>query len=96
MLLDSYDSLLLDLDGVVYRGGEAVVHAVESINRAAENLKIGYLTNNSSRTPLAIANQLRGYGLAATEEQIVGSARAGAKLLSTRIPRGSKVLVVGG
>ena len=96
MLLDSYDSLLLDLDGVVYRGGEAVVHAVESINRAEEKLKIGYVTNNSSRTPLAIANQLRGYGLAATEEQIVGSARAGAKLLSTRIPRGSKVLVVGG
>lgn len=96
MLLDSYDSLLLDLDGVVYRGGEAVVHAVDSINRASEKLKIGYVTNNSSRTPLAIAEQLRGFGLGATETQIVGSARAGAKLLSSRIPKGSKVLVVGG
>lgn len=96
MLLDSYDSLLLDLDGVVYRGGEAVVHAVDSINRAAQKLNVGYVTNNSSRTPEAIANQLSGYGINATSEQIVGSARAGAKLLATRIPAGSKVLVVGG
>jgi glycerol-1-phosphatase len=96
MLLDNYDSLLLDLDGVVYRGGEAVVHAVDSINEAAKHLKIGYVTNNSSRTPTAIADQLNGYGLRALEEQIVGSARAGAKLLLDRIPAGSKVLVVGG
>ena len=96
MLLDNYDSLLLDLDGVVYRGGEAVAHAVEAINKSAEILKIGYVTNNSSRTPKAIAEQLTGYGLAVSEEQIVGSARAGAKLLRERIAAGSKVLVVGG
>ena len=96
MLLDNYDSLLLDLDGVVYRGGEAVVHAVDAINRAALVLKIGYVTNNSSRTPAAIANQLQGFGLEVAEDQIVGSARAGAKLLSAKIPAGSKVLVVGG
>lgn len=96
MLLDNYDSLLLDLDGVVYRGGEAVSHAVEAINKAAGILRIGYVTNNSSRTPKAIAEQLNGYGLAVSEEQIVGSARAGAKLLRERIAAGAKVLVVGG
>jgi glycerol-1-phosphatase len=96
MLLDNYDSLLLDLDGVVYRGQSAVPHAVESINRAASTYKIGYVTNNSSRTPAAITAQLVSFGLDATEEQIVASARAGAKLLLDRIPAGSKVLVVGG
>ena len=96
MLLANYDSLLLDLDGVVYRGGEAVPHAVEAINSAAQRLKIGYVTNNSSRTPQAIAGQLNGFGLSVLEQQIVGSARAGAKLLLGRVPNGSKVLVVGG
>jgi glycerol-1-phosphatase len=96
MLLDRFDSVLLDLDGVVYRGGEAVSHAVESINRVAKQLKVGYVTNNSSRTPKAITDQLNGYGLSVTEEQIVGSARAGAKLLLERIAPGSRVLVVGG
>ena len=52
MLLDSFDSLLLDLDGVVYRGKQAIPGAVEAINRAqAEGKKIGYITNNASRTP---------------------------------------------
>ena len=96
MLLANYDSLLLDLDGVVYRGSNAVEHAVASIIRASERVKIGYVTNNSSRTPEAISSQLVGYGLPATSDQIVGSARAGAKLLSERIESGSKVLVVGG
>jgi glycerol-1-phosphatase len=96
MLLANYDSLLLDLDGVVYRGQAAVPNAVEAINRAASTHKIGYVTNNSSRTPSAITDQLIAFGLNASQAQIVGSARAGAKLLLDRIPKGSKVLVVGG
>lgn len=96
MLLDEFDSLLLDLDGVVYLGQQAVPNAVEAINRAQKSHVIGYITNNSSRTPMAIAEQLRGFGLDVDPGQIVGSARAGAKLLASRIPAGSKVLVVGG
>ncbi|PWL20267.1 MAG: haloacid dehalogenase [Candidatus Aquiluna sp. XM-24bin5] len=97
MLLDNFDSLLLDLDGVVYRGKEAIPGAVEAINRAQSlGKKIGYITNNASRTPSQIADQLRGFGLSLSDDDIVGSARAGAKLLAERIPPGSKVLVVGG
>lgn len=97
MLLDSFDSLLLDLDGVVYRGKQAIPGAVEAINRAQElGKKIGYITNNASRTPEQIADQLRGFGLGAEASQIVGSARAAAKVLSQKVPSGSKVLVVGG
>lgn len=96
MLLDSFDSLLLDLDGVVYKGQDPVVHAVQAINLAQQTTTIGYVTNNSSRTPAAIAQQLNGFGLSVHEDQIVGSARSGAKLLAERIPAGSKVLVIGG
>lgn len=96
-LIDSYDSVLLDLDGVVYLGAQAVPHAVESINRlSAEGLKVGYVTNNSSRKPEIIADQLAGFGLSVEPNQVIGSARAGAKMLAERVAPGSKVLVVGG
>lgn len=96
-LVDSYDSVLFDLDGVVYLGSKAIDFAVESINRVkAEGLKIGFVTNNSSRRPEVIADQLVGFGINTNPGEIIGSARAGAKMLSDRVSPGSKVLVVGG
>ena len=97
MLIDSFDSLLLDLDGVVYRGKKAIAGAVESITKAQQLGKsVGYITNNASRTPSQIAMQLRELGISVEDHQIIGSARAAAKLLAGKIPSGSKVLVVGG
>lgn len=96
-LVDQFDSVLFDLDGVVYLGSEAIPYAVETINRlSSEGMKVGYVTNNSSRRPEMIAEQLRSFGLMAEPGQIIGSARAGAKMLADRVPAGSKVLVVGG
>ena len=52
MLIDQFDSLLLDLDGVVYRGKKVISGAVEAISKAKQmNKKVGYITNNASRTP---------------------------------------------
>jgi len=97
VLIDSFDSLLLDLDGVVYRGKKAIAGAVESITKAQRLGKsVGYITNNASRTPSQIAMQLREFGISVEDHQIIGSARAAAKLLAGKIPSGSKVLVVGG
>lgn len=97
MLVSKYDSLLLDLDGVVYRGKQAIPFAVESIARAKElGLKVGYITNNASRTPSQIASQLRDFGIEVLDHEIIGSARAAAKLLAAKIEKGSRVLVVGG
>jgi HAD superfamily hydrolase (TIGR01450 family) len=97
VLIDSFDSLLLDLDGVVYRGKKAIAGAVESITKAQRLGKsVGYITNNASRTPSQIAMQLRELEISVEDHQIIGSARAAAKLLAGKIPSGSKVLVVGG
>jgi HAD superfamily hydrolase (TIGR01450 family) len=96
-LVDLFDSVLFDLDGVVYLGSEPIPFAVETINRlSSEGVKVGYVTNNSSRRPEVIADQLQGFGLLAEPGQVIGSARAGAKMLAERVPPGSKVLVVGG
>ena len=96
-LIDQFDSVLFDLDGVVYLGAKAVPHAIESINRLQSEGKIvGYVTNNSSRKPETIAEQLNGFGLSVEPKQVIGSARAGARMLAERVAPGSKVLVVGG
>lgn len=97
MLVDRFDSVLFDLDGVIYQGDRAIAGAVQSVNRVAEaGIKVGYITNNSSRRSETIAEQLSGFGIVTSADQIIGSARAGVKLLSNKIQAGQKVLVVGG
>jgi HAD superfamily hydrolase (TIGR01450 family) len=92
-----YDTLLADLDGVVYEGTQAIAGAVESINSLqSQGVAVGYVTNNSSRTPETIAQQLNAFGLSVQASEIIGSAQTGTELLATLIEPGSKVLVVGG
>jgi glycerol-1-phosphatase len=96
-VFDQFQTLLLDLDGVIYEGESAIVDSVESITSVRNSgIKVGYITNNSSRKPETIANQLRGFGLELSVEEVISSAQAGVELLSTMIQAGSKVLVVGG
>lgn len=94
--LDGVDLLLADLDGVVYTGGIAIPHAVDSINRAAQNARVGYVTNNAFRTPASVAEQLSSFGLNVRSDDIVTSPQAAVRLLAGLIPAGSTVLVVGG
>jgi HAD superfamily hydrolase (TIGR01457 family) len=92
-----YDTLLADLDGVVYEGKNAIEPAPSVIRGLQESgIKVGYVTNNSSRRPETVAEQLAGFGIPTRAEQVIGSAQAGVELLATLIPAGSKVLVVGG
>ena len=96
-VLDNFETLLLDLDGVIYEGGRTIVDAIESITALkAKGVQVGYVTNNASRTSEAIAKQLRDFGLELNAEDVITSAQAGALLLKNLVPQGSKVLVVGG
>ncbi|HEY4152794.1 MAG TPA: HAD-IIA family hydrolase, partial [Pseudolysinimonas sp.] len=94
--LDGVDLLLADLDGVVYAGAEALPYAVESINRAQRTMRVGYLTNNASRTDATVASHLNELGLTVAPEDVVTSPQAAMVLLSRLVPAGSKILVVGG
>jgi HAD superfamily hydrolase (TIGR01450 family) len=92
-----YDLLLADLDGVIYEGSVAIKNAVESINQIAkQKINIGYVTNNSSRKPETIVQQLLELGLTAKPEEIISSGQTAVELLQTKISAGAKVLVVGG
>jgi HAD superfamily hydrolase (TIGR01450 family) len=97
VLIDAFDTLLLDLDGVVYLGRQAIPGAPESLEEARRRgARLAYVTNNASRTPAAIAAHLRGLGAPATADDVVTSAQAAARVVAERVPPGSKVLVVGG
>lgn len=96
MPLDGVDVILADLDGVVYTGRNAIEHAVDSLNSAAETRRVGYITNNASRTAAAVAEQLSGFGLAVTADDVVTSPQAAVRLLATVVDPGATVLVVGG
>ncbi|WP_285706315.1 HAD-IIA family hydrolase [Microtetraspora sp. NBRC 16547] len=96
-LIDAYDTLLLDLDGVVYLGRHAVPGAPEALAAARDRgARLAFVTNNASRTPGAIAAHLSGLGVPATSDDVVSSAQAAARLVAERFPPGSPVLVVGG
>ncbi|MGW3349470.1 HAD-IIA family hydrolase [Nonomuraea rubra] len=97
MLIDGYDTLLLDLDGVVYLGSHAVPGAPAALEEAQRRgVRLAYVTNNASRTPAAISGHLRELGVPASAEDVVTSAQAAARLIAERVPPGAKVLVVGG
>src|SRR3984885_11875059 len=96
-LAQVYDVALLDLDGGVYLGDAAVPGPPQALAKAADaGMRLAYVTNNSSRTPSAIAAQVAGFGVPATAGDVVTSAQAAATLLAGRLAPGSAVLVVGG
>ena len=95
-LVDGYDLVILDLDGVVYLDTEPVPGAVDTVNRLHEIGKpLAYATNNAARRPEEVAAHLVQLGIPATADEIVTSPQAAAALLAERLPAGSAVLVVG-
>jgi HAD superfamily hydrolase (TIGR01450 family) len=93
MLVDRYDAVLFDLDGVLYRGGRAIAHAAEALARLRDLGKsVAFVTNNSSRSPDAVVERLASVGIAASADEVVTSALATADLLAGRGVREAFVL----
>lgn len=94
--LDGIDLVLADLDGVVYRGPDAIEFAIESLNAASEGARVGYITNNASRTDASVAEHLTSLGLTVAPEDVVTSPQAAMRVMKTLVPEGSTILVIGG
>ena len=93
-LWTAYDLALLDLDGVVYVGSEAVPGAADRLTAAASSgMHLAYVTNNASRTPSSVAEHLRALGVLAAAADVVTSAQAAARLLVDKLPPGAPVFV---
>lgn len=96
-LIDDYDALLVDLDGVVQLDAQPIDGAAEALARARRaGSHIVFLTNNAARTPADVVERLGRFGVAARVDEVMTSALATARLLHQRFPARSPVLVVGG
>lgn len=96
-LLYAYDVAVLDLDGVVYLGREAVPGATRALNHAqSEGMHLAFVTNNAARPPRVVGEHLRQLGVDAHDEDVVTSAQAAARLLAAQLDLGSTVFLLGG
>ena len=88
--------LLVDLDGVVYRGADPVpgVAAVLAA-RAAAGDDVVYVTNNSMHYRADYVTRLASMGAPITPETVVSSARATALFVAEQEPPLRRVLVLG-
>ncbi|AVT34005.1 HAD family hydrolase [Plantactinospora sp. BC1] len=95
-LVDAYDLVIFDLDGVVYLVDRPIETAVAAVGRLhAEGKPLAYATNNASRRADEVAALLTGMGLDVRPQEVLTSAAAAAELLAHRFPPDSPVLVVG-
>lgn len=96
-LNETYDTALLDLDGVVYVGGDAVPHASGALEEArGAGMHLAYVTNNANRPPAEVAAHLHRIGVPAQPSDVITSAQAAARLVAEEVPEGARVLCVGG
>lgn len=96
-LASGYAGLVCDLDGVVYRGPDAIDHAVDALEAVREQgARIVYATNNASRPPEKVAEHLRELGLTCEPGDVVNSSQAGAGIVAQLVEPGATVLAVGG
>ena len=96
-LVDAYDCAMLDLDGVVYVGREAVDGVPDVLRQAsAHGMSLAFVTNNAARPPGEVARHLQELGIDADQADVVTSAQAAAHEVAALVPAGSRVLVIGG
>lgn len=94
--MSRHDVLLVDLDGTVYRGPDAIDGAVEALEAArGAGAAISYVTNNASRSPSEVGEHLARLGLTLTDDDVVTSAQAAAAVLADQLDAGAVVLVLG-
>ncbi|WP_068258572.1 HAD-IIA family hydrolase [Janibacter limosus] len=93
-LAGRFAGLVCDLDGVVYAGDRAIAHAPETLS--ALNVPVVFATNNASRTPHDVGEHLRRLGVDTTDDAVLTSSQAAARVLARDLPSGSPVLAIGG
>jgi 4-nitrophenyl phosphatase len=92
----SVEAFIIDMDGVLYRGAEAIPEARPFL-AALDALEIPFMmaTNNSTQTPDEYVTKLAGMGIELRPDQVFTSALATADYLRASYPRGTTANVVG-
>ncbi len=95
-LIDSYDAILLDLDGVVYLGSTPIDSAVKTIKELQKRkVNIAVITNNGSVTSKSVSKWMKNFDLDIKPASIVTSSQTLCWYLQQNYQRNDVVLVVG-
>jgi len=93
----AFDVALLDLDGVVYVGPDAVPGVPDALTDARTmGMRLGFVANNAARTPEEVARHLSELGVPAESSDVITSAMAAATVVAEQFGAGARVLPVGG
>ena len=97
MKISQYRNLIIDMDGVLWRGNTALPGLEEFVS-TIRNTKIRMVlaTNNSSSTVDQYISKLKRMGVHVTPEEILTSAQATGSYLYKIAPKRSRVFVIGG
>lgn len=95
-MVDDYDVVLSDLDGVLYLGPFAVEGVVEAVRTLiGRGVRLAYITNNAARSTEVVAEHLNELGYGVRTDDVVASSQAAIALLRRELAPGSSVLVAG-
>jgi 4-nitrophenyl phosphatase len=96
MLPSHIKSLIIDMDGVVWRSDAPIGDLSAIFDRIrSRGLKFVFATNNSTKTSEQYVEKLREFGVDVEPWQVVTSSQAAAHAMAQRFPPGTKVFVIG-
>ena len=96
MLPSTIKALILDMDGVLWKGDAPIGDLSATFDRIRERgLKFMFATNNGTKTPEEYQKKLADLGVDVEAEQVVTSALGIAFMLERKFPRGTKIFMIG-
>jgi 4-nitrophenyl phosphatase len=96
MTLSNVKALILDMDGVLWRGNEAIGDLSAIFKQLDQKgIQTAFATNNSTRTVQQYIDRLHKFDIPAESWQVITSGTATAEYLSSRWPQGGRIYVIG-
>jgi 4-nitrophenyl phosphatase len=96
MIPSNIKALILDMDGVLWKGDAPIGDLPATFKRIRERgLKFVFATNNGTKTPEEYQTKLRELGVEVEASQVVTSALGIAFMLAQKYPKGTKIFVIG-
>lgn len=96
MKLPYLQAMILDMDGVLWRGDEPIGDLFAIFNCLKEhNIQVALVTNNATRSADQYVEKLSRFGVTLEAWQIINSSQATALYLKNRYPQGGPVYIVG-
>ncbi|MCB9110558.1 MAG: HAD-IIA family hydrolase [Anaerolineales bacterium] len=96
MIPSNIKALILDMDGVLWKGDAPIGDLPATFNRIRERgLKFVFATNNGTKTPEEYQQKLHDLGVEIEPNQVITSALGIAFLMAQKHPKGTKIFLIG-